>query len=46
MELRSVEAIVVTLKFSTLTLLRMEQESGREKDLLDVIALRKLDPYR
>jgi len=28
------------------TLIRMKQDAGREKDLLDVSALRKLDPYR
>lgn len=28
------------------TLILMKQEAGREKDLLDVISLRKLDPYR
>ncbi|MBC7979669.1 MAG: hypothetical protein H7Y36_03795 [Armatimonadetes bacterium] len=27
-------------------LIRMKEEAGREKDLLDISALRKLDPYR
>lgn len=28
------------------SLIRMKQEAGREKDLLDISALRKLDPHR
>lgn len=28
------------------SLIQMKLEAGREKDLLDVSALRKLDPYR
>jgi len=40
----SAELSIPVLDYESLIL--MKQEAGREKDLLDVSALRKLDPHR
>jgi hypothetical protein len=40
----SEEVALPVLRYSTL--LDMKREAGREKDLLDISALQKLDPYR
>lgn len=40
----SENAIVPVISYGTL--LKMKQEAGRDKDLLDISSLQKLDPYR